>query len=73
MVLAEKRDLWLCNEGTYSAYARIIVEMERLREDMEILRASPLENEALILKKEAGIGVLERVVLVAGDVTLLQR
>ena len=69
VVLIDKRDVWLRNEGSYSAYAPIISEMEKLKAEMEILKASPQENEAAITKMEAEIGVLHRVVSMAGALT----
>lgn len=65
-VLAEKRDLWLRNEGSYSACAPIIAEMDRLRADLQGLKASPSDNEGLIVQKEAEIAVLARVLSMGG-------
>ena len=57
------------NEGSKSAYAPIIKEMERLTAELEVLKASPQENEATSMKLEAEIGVLHRVVSMGGAVT----
>ncbi|MCO5557790.1 hypothetical protein L7F22_011362, partial [Adiantum nelumboides] len=61
IVLAEKRDLRLHNEGTFSTCASILAEVESLRVYLHGLKASPTGNAALIAKKEAEIGVLTRV------------
>ncbi|MCO5600221.1 hypothetical protein L7F22_054331 [Adiantum nelumboides] len=60
-VLAKKHDLWLRNEGNFLACAPILAKVESLRGDLHGLKASPIENAALIDKKEAEIGVLTRV------------
>ncbi|MCO5549053.1 hypothetical protein L7F22_002519 [Adiantum nelumboides] len=74
-VLTEKRDLWLRNEGSFSACAPILVEVESLRVDLQGSKASSTENAALIAKKEAEIGMLTRVLSIIdvfNDVTRMK-
>ncbi|MCO5588005.1 hypothetical protein L7F22_041959, partial [Adiantum nelumboides] len=57
-LLAEKCNLWLHNEGSLRTNS---CKLESLRVELHALKASSIENAALIVKKEAEIGVLTRV------------
>ncbi|MCO5594647.1 hypothetical protein L7F22_048680 [Adiantum nelumboides] len=41
MLLHEKRDLWLRNEGLFSTYSGFYIELEQLNKDLEVLKNSP--------------------------------
>ncbi|KAI5054405.1 hypothetical protein GOP47_0030701 [Adiantum capillus-veneris] len=41
VIMHEKRDLWLKNEGLFSAYSGFYTELEQLNKELEMLKSSP--------------------------------